>query len=154
MKSESIYPKHIVLFTGVWTAVALIVYFLLMRLAGLAHIMELRLFNFVILVFAVRWVMKLHAKITESNYNYFETLGIGCETVIVAVVLFSIFIFTYLSIDHEMMTIVKQNSIMGNFLNPETAAIGVAVEGLSSGMIMAYIYLSYLAKPSRSIKGG
>src|ERR1051325_6121983 len=117
MKIGAGYPKHISLYAGLFGAAGLIVYFLLMSLVGLAHILELRLFNFVILVAVVRWAMRTHARITENNYSYFETLGVGCITVCIAVGIFSAFMFGYLSIDHDMMAIVKHHSIIGNFLN-------------------------------------
>lgn len=148
MKNESNPPKFISLYAGLLAASGLIAYFLLMRLVGLAHILELRLFNFVILVAAVRWAMRLHAKLTERDYSYFQTLGVGCVTVSIAVGIFSVFMFIYLSVDHQMMEIVKQNSIIGNFLNPFNAALGVATEGETSGVIFSYIYLSYLARPT------
>ncbi len=150
MKIDSQISNHPGVSIGILTAIGLIGYFLLMKALGLTYLMELRLFNFVILLVGVIWSMRLHSKNSTENYNYFETLGNGCITVLIAVVPFSAFIYIYLSYDTETMLMLKGNALMGNFLTPETAGIGVLAEGLSSGMIMAYIALSYFSRHSSS----
>jgi len=150
MKTAPIISKHPGTFFGILIALALTAYFLIMKAVGLVHIMELRLFNFVILFAGTALAMREHAKATEDHYNYFHTLGKGCATVFVGVGLFSLFIFAYLNYDTQMLYMMKQNSIMGNFLTPYTAAIGVFGEGASSGFIMSYILLSYMKNQSQT----
>jgi hypothetical protein len=144
MKTASYISKHPALYVGIFTSMALIAYFMIMRAIGLVHVMELRLFNFLILLAGITWVMREHAKLTEKHYNYFQTLGKGLMTVLIAVGIFSVFIFCYLSIDTQMLYMMKQNSLMGNFLTPYTGALGVFGEGTSSGFFMSYILLSYI----------
>jgi len=129
---------------------ALTAYFLLMKMLGLVHVTELRLFNFVILLVGIIWSMRLRSKNSFGQDGYFETLGSGCSTVLIAVGFFSSFIYIYLSYDTAMMAVLKQHSMIGDLLTPETAGIGVLAEGLSSGFILAYIALSYLNSHSPS----
>lgn len=131
------------IFVGVLTAVVLISYFLIMRAAGLAHILELRLLNLFIILGGVILSVKYHAKLTRGHYNYFLTWFNGALTVVTAVGIFSAFLFFYLTYDQEMMLILQQRAWFGAYLTPVTAMIAAAVEGLASGIIMAYITLSY-----------
>lgn len=144
MKTASSISKHPSFIIGVLTAIAMIAYFLIMKSLGYGHIVELRLFNFVLLFGGIAWTMREHARATEEHYNYFNTLGKGCSMVIIAVGLFSIFIFGYLEYDTHMLYLLKQTSLMGNFLTPYTAAVCIFGEGASSGFIVAYILLSYM----------
>ncbi|HEU4716955.1 MAG TPA: hypothetical protein VFU15_03950 [Bacteroidia bacterium] len=136
--------KHPAVFTGLVTAGGLIAYFLVMRAAGLVQVTELRLFNFVILFAGVWWSMKRETAGAEKDHSYFSTLGNGCAVVITAVAFFSLFILFYLNFDNEAMEQIREHAAAGRILTPEMAAIAVFAEGLSSGIVMAYVFLSYL----------
>jgi hypothetical protein len=138
------HPERVGLVTGAMTAVALIAYFLIMRAAGLADILELRVFNFFILLAGIAWTIKRHSTLTASRYNYFSTLGNGCLAAIVATSVFAIFMLVYLLIDHDFLRIIQHNATFGSQVTPMLAAILVFGEGFGSGMIMAYIALFYI----------
>jgi|GEM_PF-879918 len=131
---------------GLLTGLVLIGYFLLMKAFGLAVHTELRLFNFFILFAGVFWTIKRHSAITRDHYNYFDTLGKGCMTAITAVGLFALFFLLYLNLDTQFMLDLKQYSTFGKYLTPATATAVVALEGFASGMIIAYMSLSYVRR--------
>lgn len=128
---------------GLFTALALIVYFLIMLWAGLAHITEFRLFNFVILFFGIFWTMRRQNDDSGHTIPYFDALAGGCIAVLTAVGIFSVFMLIYLSLDPYMMAAIRHHAMGGEYLTPTTSAIGVFMEGFSSGMIMAYVFLSW-----------
>jgi hypothetical protein len=128
---------------GLITGAILIAYFSIMRVAGLADILWLRMFNLFILFAGVIWSSNRYASLTKDNYNWFNTLGNGCITVMSALVLFCTFMFIELSLDKEMMSVLHRDAWFGDFLNPFMAAGGLFIEGMASGMILSYILLSY-----------
>lgn len=129
---------------GICTGLVLIAYFAIMRVLGLTEILWLRFFNVLILFVGIIWSVKRHANLTRNNYNWFNTLGNGCITVISAMLLFCTFLYFELLIDVEMMAAVNQKAWFGDFLNPTLAAGGVFIEGAASGMIFSYMLLSYV----------
>lgn len=131
---------------GLFTTAGLIAYFLAMRAGGLAQIPELRFFNFVILFAGVAFAMKRHADLTNNSYNYFNTLGSGVLTVVTSVALFSAFVLAWLYLDPDLLAALKANSSAPSWLSPQTAATTVFGEGLASGMVTAYILLSWVSR--------
>lgn len=134
---------------GLVTGLVLIVYFSIMRLAGLADVLWLRMLNVLILFGGIIWSSNRYVSLTKDNYNWFNTLGNGAITVISALALFCSFLFIELSLDKEMMATLNRDAWFGDFLNPAMAAGGVFIEGLASGMILSYILLSYFYDSKR-----
>jgi hypothetical protein len=129
---------------GLCTGAALIAYFSIMRVLGLADVLWLRIFNLFILFGGIIWSSNRYANMTRDNYNWFNTLGNGCLTVVSALALFCTFILIELSIDTQMMDTLHRHAWFGDFLTPVLAAGGLFIEGAASGMILAYILLSYI----------
>lgn len=128
---------------GLCTGLVLIAYFAIMRVTGLADVLWLRMFNLLILFGGVILSSNRYANMTRDNYNWFNTLGNGCITVISALILFCTFLVIELTIDKELMAVLNRDAWFGDFLNPVLAAGGVFIEGMASGMILSYILLSY-----------
>lgn len=128
---------------GLITGLVLIAYFGIMRVTGLADVLWLRMFNVLILFAGIIWSSNRYANMTRDNYNWFNTLGNGCITVIAALLLFCIFLVIELTLDKELMAVLNRDAWFGDFLNPVLAAGGVFIEGVASGMIVSYILLSY-----------
>jgi hypothetical protein len=131
-------------YIGLLTGGALILYFLIMRWAGLADHVNLRLFNYVIMIAGISWSIKKHATLEGRHYDYMATLGNGCLTAITAVLLFGGFLWIYLSFDYELMAALRVNAMFGSYLTPITAAAVAAGEDLAFGMIMAYVIMFYI----------
>ena len=128
---------------GIFTAIALIAYFIIMYWAGLAYITEFRLFNFLILFAVIYWTMRRQNDDSGHTIGWFDALGGGCIAVLTAVDAFSVFMFIFLFLNPDMMAQIRHHAMGGEYLTPTTSAIGVFMEGFSSGMIMAYIFLSW-----------
>lgn len=130
---------------GLCTGVALIAYFSIMRVLGLADNLWLRFFNFIILFAGVIWSVNRYVRLTEDNFNWFNTLGNGCITVITGSALFCIFMGVELSIDKELMGVLHRDAWFGDFLTPTTAAFGLYIEQLAAGFILSFMLLSYVS---------
>ncbi len=128
---------------GLYTAIALISYFLLMQLVGLAYILELRILNLVIVLAGILMAIDKYRSVSNQQMEYLTGYGIGSSTTVVSVVIFSIFLGFYLSFDHEFMNHIRSTALMGRYLDPATAAFTVLGEGLSSGVIASFALMQW-----------
>ncbi len=129
---------------GIFLAIGLAVYFVLMKLVGLVHITELRILNVFILVWAIYGCLKGIHK-AEGGSNYFRNMVAGVLTSSVGVGLFALFLFFYMSfIDTGLMESIRENEAMGRFLNPYMISFIIFLEGVFSGMLFTFILNNYL----------
>ena len=127
---------------GLRIAAGLIAFFLIMKFTGLAHIVELRFLNLVILVAGVYYALKKFKNTHEDHMNYFRGLITGVATAAIGSVVFGVFLFMYMKIDSDMMQTIIESEPMGRFLNPYMAAFVVALEGFFSGFLVTFVLLN------------
>ena len=130
---------------GLITAAGLIAYFLLMKLAGLVQIVELRMLNLFILIAGVGFAMREYKKRGEDEMDYLHGFGIGMLTSAVSVITFALFVFAYLNFfDPAFMETLRQEEAFGQYLNPYIAAVAIFFEGMGSGLILSFIFMQYM----------
>ncbi len=129
---------------GLKIAGGLIAFFLLMKVAGLAHIYELRFLNVFIQVGGIFLALKKFRETHDQHMNYFRALVTGVATGAVSSVIFALFLFIYLSVDPGFMQDIITNEPMGRYLNPYITAFMVALEGLFSGLLFTFIIINYV----------
>jgi len=128
---------------GLLTAGALVAYFLLMRLVGLAENVELRFLNLAILITGIVLAYRCLKKAWKGPLGYLQGLSCGTFTSLVAVTSFALFTFVYLMfLDPAFMAMLKVEH--GRTLNPYTSALAVFMEGAFSGMIVSFCLMQYL----------
>ena len=138
-------PKRIPENYGLRVAAGLIVYFMIMRFAGLLHLVELRMFNLVILVAGIYFALKKFKQTHEDHLNYFRALVVGVATGAIGSVVFAAFFWVYVSfIDTGLMQFIVENEPMGRFLNPYISAFIVALEGVFSGLLVTFVLINYI----------
>lgn len=138
-------PNRIPQSYGLRIALGLTVYFVVMNLAGLAHEVELRLLNLLILVTGVYLALKKFRETHEDHLNYFRALITGVATAATGSLLFAMFMFLYMTIDESLMRSIIENEPMGRFMNPYIASCIVALEGLFSGLLVTFILINFVA---------
>ena len=138
-------PSRIPQSYGLRIALGLTVYFVVMNLAGLAHEVELRLLNLLILVTGVYLALKKFRETHEDHLNYFRALVTGVATAATGSLLFAGFMFLYMTIDDNLMRSIIANEPMGRFMNPYIASCVVALEGLFSGLLVTFILINFVA---------
>ena len=143
--------ENIAIRYGLMTTVWLIAYFLIMKLVGLVHILELRTLNFVFLVGGIYLAIRRYKKHNDST-TYLQGIGIGLLTSGVAVLPFALFIFIYLQLDQGLLNYIIEQDQFGQHLNSYILAFIVAFEGFFSGMILTFIIMQYMKKSH--VKGG
>jgi hypothetical protein len=131
---------------GLIVSAFLIAYFLIMKAVGLIYILELRLANFIFLAFGVIYALKSYKDHYGGRINYGEGFALGSLVSTVAVITFCIFLAIYLNIDHDFLQYVQKNALMGGYLTPITAAAGVSLEGIASGVVFSLASMQYFKR--------
>lgn len=130
---------------GAFTAVGLLIFFFIMRLLDLLYVVELRVFNVVIMVIGINMAVKELKKRSPETFTYFKGMGTGVLTGIIASILFGLFVFIYVSfIDTGLMQSIIENEPMGRFMNPYIVSVIIAVEGIASALLVSFILMNYL----------
>ena len=130
---------------GVRIAFGLIAYFILMYYLGLAHQVELRLLNLLILVAGVYLALRKFRETNKNRLNYFRALVTGVSTAAIGAFIFSVFLFVFMNLDEALMSSIRQNEPMGRFMNPYIASCVVALEGVFSGLLVTFILINFVA---------
>ncbi len=138
--------EYIALKNGLITFGGLVAYFLLMKIVGLVHIVELRSLNFLIMVTGVWLAFKEYKKSHNEGLAYFNGIGLGLRTTIVSVIPFALFIFFYLKLDPAFMETIRANEMFGYHLNPYLLGFLIAFEGSLSGFFIAYTLMQYMKR--------
>ncbi|MCU0397761.1 MAG: DUF4199 domain-containing protein [Cyclobacteriaceae bacterium] len=138
-------PNQVHVNYGLKIAGGLIVYFLIMKFAGLLNIVELRLLNLVIQVAGVYMALRTFKRTHEDHLNYFRALVTGVGTAAIGAIIFAAFLFIYMEfIDTAFMQYIIDNEPMGRFLNPYMASFIVALEGVFSGLLVTFVLINYV----------
>lgn len=136
--------KRIDLLYGAYIAAGLIVFFLIMKLAGWVHVVELRVLNLFIMAAGIYAMFKKFRQ-TDINkqFNYMRAFFMGVSTSIFASIFFALFLFLYVGIlDQELMQAIVEKEPMGRYLNPYVVSFIVAVEGVLSGVLVTFILIN------------
>jgi len=148
MNSTKLVPL-IIRYSGL-TALALVIYFLLMKLLNLATVVELRFFNLIILFAGIRFFL-LRLK-TENNdsVRYLQSFAYGFIVSVFTSGLFSFFILLYLSfIDRSLLESLQLNQPFGEYLTPGASALVLILEGTSSGAIISFSLVQFMSRGSK-----
>jgi len=145
MKNDSNFDKIAIKY-GLLTFLGLIAYFLIMKLVGLVHIVELRVLNLFILSYGVWFAIKQYLKISGNSFVYLQTLALGVFVSLVAVLPFAIFIFFFMSWDANFMQMIITTEWFGQYMNPYIISFLIFFEGMISGFFIAYTLMQYMKK--------
>ncbi len=142
---------------GLIIAAALIAYFLLMKLLGLETNFYLRIFNFVILIAGVYFLLNNQIVRSAKSVTYFEGLGLGLRATITSVIVFLAFLAGYISFfDTEFIQVLQESQIWGADITLGQAVTGILIEGLASSVVISFAWMQYFKKytvsPNASLK--
>jgi len=131
--------------TGVITSLALIAYFMLMKVLGLAHVLELRFFNFIIIATALFISIRKYKERLHEREFYLKGLGEGMMVTATTTVIFGIFMGFYLAyMDPALMDIIRAESSFGRYLDPLMVVFSIFLEGMASGAVITFAIMQYL----------
>ena len=132
---------------GLLTAAALILYFLLMKLLGLAHIVELRYLNAIILAIGIVLAIKGFKTSLNGEIKYFKGIGTGILTAVVATLVFAAFMLIYVkALDDTFIEVLSAEELFGDRMEgtPGLVVFTVLVlEGFISGFLVSFIAMQW-----------
>lgn len=138
---------------GILVFVGLVVYFLVMKAAGLDHNLELRALNILIMGGGVFYSIKsIHKK--NKEFDYFKGIGTGMLTAFSSSFAFAIFIFIYLLSNPEFLQEIVDVEPFGLYLNPFIISFIIIMEGAGSGFFLSYGVMQWYKKrtPEKFLK--
>ncbi len=144
MKTKKNIMENTGITIGLATSLFLIAYFSIMKMLNLAHIPELRYFNFFILLAGIYLAYQYVHKPNKA-IEYLPGLGLGFITTVCSVIPFAIFMFVYFSyLDPVLLEQIKSSqTTMREYLTPGSVAGAIVIEGMSSGVILSFIMMQY-----------
>jgi hypothetical protein len=145
MKTKTISIVNLSLITGLFICLGMMGYFLIMKVANLAHISELRFLNVLILAAGAIGAIKYYNGKTEKHIKYLNGLCLGFSSVLIGSILFAAFIFAYFKVlDPGLLNNIRVDApVMGTDITPLTAAISVIAEGFVAGLVISFILMQY-----------
>jgi hypothetical protein len=142
---------------GIFTALSLIAYFLLMKLIGLERIIELRFLNGVIMAVGVTLAIRGYKKFREGNIGYFSGLGVGIITAIIGTVVFAAFMVVYIkTFDHRLLEVLAGDQYFGDRLTITPGVVIFTVlmlEGVISGFMISFIAMQWFKRRDHKVPG-
>lgn len=121
-----------------FTALGMILFFLLMKLMGLVTIVELRFFNFFIMYIGVRYKLHEARRANDGKLEYLQGMLTGFLTSLFTAAFFAVFIFIYLNIDNSFLAYIKATQPFGSYITPASASIITVIEGVAGGSIITF----------------
>lgn len=131
---------------ALFTSGALIVYFLLMKLAGLETNFYLRSLNLFIMIAGLFFLYRnTFVRGSDEGVGYLEGLLMGVQLTLISVVIFIVFLGVYIRfLDPEFMQVLESTGLWATSgVSITQAVIGILVEGLASGFMISFILMQY-----------
>jgi hypothetical protein len=140
---------------GLPTSALLVAYFFTMKALGLAQILELRFFNFVILAVGIVYgIAKLKKELHQDEF-YLKGWAQGIYISTVAVVSFSVFMCLYISqFDKTLFDHIRQNMANSSSINAFTLFFSLLLEGMAGCAIITFAAMQYLKEQGSNVNLG
>ncbi len=136
-KNKIIINNALLIFGGI------VGFFFLMKILGLNNVSELRLLNFVFVLWGINKAIKTNIKLNQESL-YFSNFSIGIGTSVLAVGLTILGLIIYVGfIDPELITVLGNSSFWGKNLNLSLIVFALAIEGIASSVICSFILMQY-----------
>ncbi len=141
MKKDSV--EYNGLLGGALVLAGLILYFFMMRLAGLDHNLSLRALNIFIMAGGVFFAIT-RVKSRNDDFDYLKGLGTGILAAASSSLAFAIFIFIYLKfVNTDFLLDLVDNEPFGIYLNPFKIAFIIIIEGFGSGLLLSFGFMQW-----------
>lgn len=127
---------------GFLIGLALILYFLLIRVLGLVEVYWLRLLNGIILGYGIYYAIRKSKEKLNNHINYFEGIGVGIKSGLVATGLFVSFLAIYMYHIDPSFSERLLAKLGWSINNPEKILLmTIFVEGVASTVILSLTFM-------------
>ena len=126
--------------------IGLVVYFFIMKLAGLEHNLNLRALNLLIMAAGVFYAVR-SIKHKNDDFDYLKGIGTGLVAAASSSLVFAILVFIYLQfINPEFLEAIIEKEPFGLYLNPFKIAFIIIIEGFGSGFLLTFGRMQWYKK--------
>jgi hypothetical protein len=142
MATEKVSTDGIGIRYGVFASVAMIIYFIICNIAGLAHIEEVRFMSHLFIIIAVVLAIGTFKRIRGGNMPYLPGLGVGFVVGLSASVVYALFIFAYANfINLDFLSELQDQDYYGSQLSPFIVFAAIVILGIVVGSMSGYILM-------------
>ena len=121
----------------------IVAYFFIMKLFGLEDVVELRLLNFVFVLWGINNAVRKNIKENEE-YGYLQNMSISLSTSCLSVVLSALSLAIYLQfISPTFIKVFEDSFVWGSNLTTPMVIFAVFFEGIASSVICSFIVMQY-----------
>ena len=135
--------SRVLLKYGTIATFAYIVYFMLMKLIGLADIPELRFVNYLIYFFVTYYALYDFIKVKKHGMEYLEGMAFTFQLGAVSFFLFGFFVLIYSMVSPFFMEIVGREMQSAEMLGIWGPTFIVCAEGLGISSVVSLIMMQY-----------
>ncbi|MDX5418179.1 MAG: DUF4199 domain-containing protein [Hymenobacteraceae bacterium] len=137
---------------GIYVGIAHIAYFLIMRLFGLLHIVELSFFSGLFLIIGIVVAISKFKKIRNGMINYFQGLGIGATVGVVSSSILAVFLAIYISLlDATYLANLQASALFPESISLLWLFILTIVYGTVPGFLIAFIAMQWFKRPDHTV---
>lgn len=140
---------------GIFTGIAHIIFFILMSLLDLLHIMELSFASGIFLVIGIIVAISRFKSARGGVINYFQGLAIGATVGVVSSAILAVFLVIYISVFDTTYL----NSLQASYLFPQSLSllslfVITIIYGSWPGFWLAFIIMQWFKDPDHTMKEG
>ncbi|MFI5220468.1 MAG: hypothetical protein ACHQNT_13365 [Bacteroidia bacterium] len=129
-----------------------VIYFLLMKAAGLAHITELRFVNYLLFAIAGSLEIQTIKEKSANRIHYLQGLGVTFITGLLSFLIMGVFIFIYSFFDPFFIDAVSHMYPAAKPFAHLSAPFLVVSEGIAYSAIISFCLMQYFKKYSIQIR--
>ena len=131
---------------GLWTAILLIAYFLLIRLLGLHHYTILSSVNGLIFAFGIYMAIKKSYSV-DPEMKYEKGFEIGLLSGVIGSILFTIFMAVYMyQIDTDFAYAIMEQWNMEEDLSTFMLLVAILIMGIVTSLVLTLSFMQLLKK--------
>jgi hypothetical protein len=133
---------------GIFTALACIGYFLLLKVLGLLDQIAYSFLLGIILTVGVCLAIAYYKRTNENRIAYLTGVGVGFVTGFVTSVLFGLFFVVYSTIDPTFVEAMRTRNLFGlDFSITAVFFLAIVMQGVMIGAFIGYIAMQYFKNP-------
>lgn len=132
---------------GLFIAISLIAYFLILRLFDLHEKIWLRLLNGLVMATGVYYAIKSYKRISENQFSYVNGIKTGLICGFIATMIFTVFMAIYIfHIDVEFAETILRDWFNDFGVGANILLFTVFIEGISSTVILSLAFMQLFKK--------
>lgn len=145
-------PERLYLRYGLFIAIALIAYFLVLKLVGLHEVIWLRLVNGAIVAYGIYAVIRMRRILEKDDFHYHNGFKTGVMTGFLSTVIFVLFMAIYMyHLDKHFAETIISTWIRDYDQGPGVLVFILLIEGFASSVVLTLTFMQKF-KPSWNLK--